>query len=204
MSARHFAYPPIPGHEAQQRLVVDVRHELARDQQQLAATARIASLLHDPGQLAALNATLAILPELPGGVVLIGAVAAVLRGGPNRLTSGTLEIVPADPAGVSEHLQQHGWLAGNVDERYGPVTARQLHLHERGHAAIDLLSQPAGTGGHRDLRREAEPLPGGPPVAVASTRDLLRIAEASPWEQDGWRRVELRALLDLQGEATTA
>jgi len=41
-------------------------------------------------------------------------------------------------------------------------------------------------------------------VAVASIRDLLRIAEASPWAQDGWRRVELRALLDVQAEAITA
>lgn len=165
--------------------------------------ARVASLLHDPGQLAALTAALAILPALPGGVVLIGAVAAVLRGGPNGLASGTLEIVPADPAGASEHLQQRGWLAGEVDARYGPATGRQLHLSDGGHAAVDLLARPAGTGGYRDLHREAELLPAGPSVAVASTRDLLRIAEASPWDQDRWRRVELRALLDLQGEAIT-
>jgi transcriptional regulator with XRE-family HTH domain len=179
-------------------------HELARDQQQLPAMARIASLLHDTDQMAALTATLAVLPELPGGLVLIGAVAAGLRGGPNRLTSGTLEIVPADPVGASEHLQQHGWLPGDVDERYGPGLGRQLHLHDRGHAAIDLIAQPAGTGGYGDLRREAELLPGGPPVAVASTRDLLRIAEASPWDQDAWRRAELHALLDLPGEGITA
>ncbi len=179
-------------------------HELARDQRQLPAMARIASLLHDPDQLAALTATLAVLPELPGGSVLIGAVASVLHGGPNRLTSGTLEIVPADLAVASEHLQEHGWLAGDIDDCYGPALGRQLHLHDCGHAAVDLTAQPAGTGGYRDLCREAELLPGAPPVAVASIRDLLRIAEASPWAQDGWRRVELRALLDVQAEAITA
>lgn len=98
-------------------------HALARDQQQLPAMARIASLLHDPDQLAALTATLAILPDLPDGVVLVGAVAAVLRGGPNRLTSGTLEIVPADPAGASEHLHEQGWLAGDITIATGSPSA---------------------------------------------------------------------------------
>lgn len=88
--------------------------------------------------------------HLAPGAIVIGDAAAALDGGPLTLPgSAPVEVCAA---------QRDRLALGGVD-------------------GVRLVDVPPGTRGHRDLRRDAQPLDldGGAAVSVASALDLLRI-----------------------------
>lgn len=107
---------------------------------------------------------LAAATELDG--VLIGPLAEALRGSP---------LVPAIPLVVRLAVDDA------TTEASGP---------------LQVVDKVAGTAGAGDLRRDASPmsLDAGLTVGVASLRDLVRIAEASP--ADSGRTPALRVTLE--------
>lgn len=130
--------------------------------------------------------------------VIVGAVAARLQGAPiltqdldvtpaadltnlERLVSALVELdarlrVAADPKGVPFPLEPE-MLAAN---RSWTLVTRSGDL--------DLVFQPAGSHGYRDLIRDAEPtrVADDPPltVMVASLADVIRTKEASGRDKD--------------------
>ena len=177
-------------------------HELALDQLRLGPWERVASLLPDSGALGAMRAAFDDVAQLSGGALVSGEIAAALHGGVRMLDAAVPEVVPGDTMQASAELEALGWMAGAPDDPYRGRHARWPHVH-RDRPLLELVARPAGTRGHAELLRDAVTLP-GVPLPVVSVRDLLRIAEASPWEQDRSRRLELRALLDLADEHQTA
>jgi hypothetical protein len=73
------------------------------------------------------------------------------------------------------------------------------NLHTR-YGDLDLVMQPAGTAGYKDLDRDAQTIKlGSVPVRIASLADVIRSKEAAGREKD---RVTLPGLRRLLGEAT--
>jgi transcriptional regulator with XRE-family HTH domain len=134
---------------------------------------------------------ISVLRELAGQArfVVVGDVAGALNGWPVMLGSRTLQIVPAGSAShrVEQVVRRLG--AESVDENSDEQTC--WRLLEGGE--LRVTPDVAGTGGYRDLARDAEPtqIAPGVVVRVASLIDLIRIAEASP---DPDARVHVPAL----------
>ncbi len=164
-------------------------HQLADDQRRLEPWERVRSLTTS-GDIAELQKTVDLAAELPGGALITGALASVLQGGVYLLAVPMLELVVARPRDASALLERHGWMAASLS------ADRVDHLPAVGRPIVTLIAEPAGTRGYPDLRRDAVELP-GVPVPVISVRDLLRIAERSAEHSDRDRRLELRAMLDL-------
>lgn len=137
---------------------------------------------------------LAALEEARVDFVMIGSLAAVLRGSPLVPLDATIAIVPAERedglAGIDEALAQLGATRPDAEGRWRlPVLGAEL-------AAIP---RPPGTSGWLDLRRDATPvsLSRGVRPLVASLADLVRIAEASPDPDERAQVVALRTTLEL-------
>jgi transcriptional regulator with XRE-family HTH domain len=132
--------------------------------------------------------------------VLVGGLAAALRGSPRLLDRAVVEVVPAPgqtdtSEGAVASLGAERVPAGENDaaverERYGLAT--------RG-AELWLTARPWGTYGFRDLGPDAErmPLGRGLSVGVASARDLARIAAAAPPASEGAQAATLRTVARL-------
>jgi transcriptional regulator with XRE-family HTH domain len=126
---------------------------------------------------------------------LIGEVAAAAHGWPITLARGEYLIVPEDTERNLARLQTAATALGaaerQIDDPYnGLDTTWRWPLPDSGSLAATL--QPAGTSGYRDLRRAARPIAlGDAVVELASLRDLIRIADASPRPE---RRAYLPAL----------
>jgi transcriptional regulator with XRE-family HTH domain len=124
--------------------------------------------------------------------VLVGAVAAAARGWPIILGRGEYLIVPEDAKRNLSRLQQAARALGagerqTEDPYAGLEVTWRWPLPDGGSLAASL--QPIGTRGYRDLRRSARQTAlQDAVVEVASLRDLIRMADASP-------RSELRAFL---------
>lgn len=134
--------------------------------------------------------------------VLVGALAAALRGSPRLIDAPVVEIVPA--RGQERTLE--GSLARLGAETAPPdgerpedrVVGRSRHpLSED--AELWLTERPLGSAGFVDLVRDAEPVDLGSGVSaqVASVEDLARIAAAAPAETEGTQAATLRTVARL-------
>lgn len=127
--------------------------------------------------------------------VLIGEAAAAAHGWPITLARGEYLIVPEDAERNLARLQTAAAALGGAerqtDDPYsGLDTTWRWPLPDGG--SLAATPRPAGTGGYRDLRRAARPTAlGDAVVQLASLRDLIRIADASPRPE---RRAYLPAL----------
>lgn len=134
---------------------------------------------------------LGVLKELAGRArfVVVGDVAGVLNGWPVMLGSRTVQIVPAGSTThrIEQVVRRLG--AECIDENSDEQTC--WRLSDGGE--LRVTPDVAGTGGYRDLTRDAQPtqIAPGMVVRVASLIDLIRVAEASP-DPDG--RVHVPAL----------
>lgn len=132
--------------------------------------------------------------------VLAGEVAGAAHGWPITLDGGEFLLVPDDDAENLEAVERAaaalGARAREADDPFGGFDARWRWSLLGGQELV-MTVQPAGAGGYRDLLRDAEPVTlGGPPVLVASLRDLIRLADASPRERERAFTPALWATLD--------
>jgi transcriptional regulator with XRE-family HTH domain len=135
-------------------------------------------------------------------VIVIGGLAAILQGAPQRAGTEWVEFVSADPFATEQEMRAGGLIAIDTDERWADLDARAVwRLREGG--TVALASNVPGTRDYRDLRRESRTveLDSTTSVSVAHPRDLLRIADASPRVREQARAPGLRALLDRTREA---
>lgn len=118
--------------------------------------------------------------------ILIGPVAALLQGAPQRPHTGIVEFVSGDPFAMERELRAGGLVA--VDSVWT--------LPKGGRLA--LARNVPGTGDYRDLRRSAQrvQLDRNTVLLAAHPRDLLRTADASSSEVERARTPGLRALLE--------
>lgn len=157
-----------------------------------------------PAWVAAGFDPLDVLGQLAGRArfVVIGDVAGALHGWPVMLGSRRLEVVPADTA--IDRVEHVALRMGAQPVEHEPHGQRVWRLPAGGELYARTVLP--GTGGYRDLARDAQTmaLAPGVTVRVASLIDLIRIAEASPdpdarthvpalWETlNAWRRAEER------------
>jgi transcriptional regulator with XRE-family HTH domain len=178
--------------DAGERLVLAPPARLARSLQAANAVRALGTGRRQPGfdPLPALAA----LEETRIDFVLIGSLAAVLRGSPLVPLDVTISIVPAEQMDgirrIAEALAQLRASRADTEGRW--------RLPELG-AELVAISRPPGTWGWLDLRRDATPVPLGRGVRplVASLADLVRIAEASPDPEEHAQVVALRTTLEL-------
>jgi hypothetical protein len=166
------------------------------DQLELSPAERLSRLLPEAAKEDTLRALL-WLARARTPLIVIGGVAAVLQGAPQRPASGIVEFVSADSFAMDQELRAGGLIPSDTDERWAEVDGRaQWTLADGG--TIALASNVPGTGDYKDLRRSAQEveLADGSSVSVAHPRDLLRMADASPRERERIRAPGLRALLD--------
>ena len=139
------------------------------------------------------------LAEQGVAYILIGALAETLHGSPVRSDERRYMIVPAEgEAGAAALARAVESLGAEPRSLGGPARkpVRSIRGPCPGHSATWASSGGLrGTHGYKDLRGEAEPLKLEPRLAVSvpSMRDLIRIAEASPWSADRARVPALRA-----------
>jgi hypothetical protein len=136
----------------------------------------------------------ALLRELESrhiGYVVVGGLARVLRGS-DELTRNvdlTPSPMPQNLDRLQEALENLG--ARRVDGRDLDLNdldpAREPVIRLRTNAGpVNIVPEPAGTGGHNDLRRRAtrEPIGEGLRPQIAGAADLVRMLEALGRDQD--------------------
>ena len=132
-----------------------------------------------------------VLAQLAGHArfVVIGDVAGALNGWPVMLGSRSLQVVSADSS--TRRIEQVARRLGAERTDDGQDGQRRWLLPNGGE--LRMTPVVVGTGGYRDLARDAEGirLASNVTVKVASLIDLIRIAEASP---DPNARVHVPAL----------
>jgi transcriptional regulator with XRE-family HTH domain len=175
-------------------------------QLELSPRERLESLLPEPLAERCISA-LRLIAGLRTPVIVTGTVGAALLGGPQRPGDGNVEIVPdrAHAARLVEELLDAGASPEPVQSTGDRIHVRTPWKLRHG-AQLTEIATPAGTRGYRDLRRQAilVTLQPASQVLVAHPRDLLRIAEASPWPDDTSHRSAYRALLETRSERPAA
>jgi transcriptional regulator with XRE-family HTH domain len=171
--------------------------ELVADQLKLEPAERLRRLVPD-GTTEATVAALHWLALARTPAIVIGGVAAVLQGGPQRPADPSVEFVSGDPFAMEAEMRGAGLVPIDTDSRWRDVDTRaQWELP--GGAAVVLASNVPGTEDYRDLRRAAGSVEiDGASIAVAHARDLLRMADASQRESERARVPGLRVLLSQQ------
>ena len=130
--------------------------------------------------------------------IVVGAVAGVLQGEPQRPGDGHVEIVSEDPLLTEHEMRGSNLTPVDADERWATNERREPWAIPSG-GTITLVRDPPGAQGYRDLRRNATRvnLARGRGVSVAHVRDLLRMADASSRDSETLRAPALRVLLAL-------
>jgi transcriptional regulator with XRE-family HTH domain len=170
--------------------------ELVKDQLALAPLRRLGSLL-PAAEVGAVEEGLALVAEMETPAIVVGPVAAVLSGAPQRPREATVEVVAGDRERFLHELEGRGAKPTDDEDRFNDVN-RRWRWDLAGGGAIAVVDRLVGAAGYRDLQRSAIDLQiGRHRLAVAAPRDLLRLAEASPDEQDRAYLPGLRALLKL-------
>ena len=127
--------------------------------------------------------------ENRGSVIVIGEVAGALHGWPLVLGGDTVEVCARADGAMSTMLDSLEARKAAVDGAYElPLGVRLL-----------VTEIPKGTAGFGDLARDADPVEiDSGEVRVASLRDLLRIADASPYPDCRRHALACSAVLDVQ------
>jgi transcriptional regulator with XRE-family HTH domain len=177
--------------------------DLVGDQLELTTAERLERLISPATTDDTLRA-LRWLGEARTPVIVVGGVAAVLQGGPQRPVDDRVEFVSGDPYAMEVEMRAAELVPVDLDERWADVDRRAPWTLPDGGTVV-LASNVPGTADYRDLRRSARTidLGDGTSIRVAHPRDLLRMADASPRESERARLPGLRALLShpLAGEA---
>lgn len=133
--------------------------------------------------------------------VLIGGLAAALRGSPRLIDAPVVEVVPAQGQAHTlesalDSLGAETRPAGIDDDA---IVARARYALARVGAQLWLTERPWGTDGFTDLARDAEQIAvvRGLSMAVASAQDLARIAAAAPATSERAQAATLRAVARL-------
>jgi hypothetical protein len=139
--------------------------------------------------------------------IVVGAFSAVVQGGP--LPTFHLDVTPARDA---DNLARLAEALRELDARLRvpsgdpipfPVDSKMLEQATAWTLTttagrLDLVVEPAGTGGFDDLRRDAiEETVGGVPVLLASLRDVIRMKEAANRPKDVAQLPALRDTLEV-------
>jgi len=168
--------------------------ENVRDQLQLIREERLRRLL-PPAELGEVEHALATVAGLRTPAILIGPLAAALQGSPQRPRDGAAEIVTSDRERALGELAVVG-RPSDDEERFADHD-RRWRWELSGGGAVIVADRISGSGDFPDLRRDAERVDVfGAPLMLASPRDLLRLADASPRSADRAYRAGLRALLE--------
>lgn len=144
--------------------------------------------------------------------VLIGAFAATIHG--SALRTEDVDVCPRrTPANLRKLARALQALdAGELDPHKGEIVERTWDedmlagdvtwLLSTPFGRLDLVFEPAGTGGYDDLARDGIDVDlGGIRARVASLRDVIRSKEALNRPRDREQLPTLRRLLDLaEGE----
>ena len=143
--------------------------------------------------------------------IVIGALGATLHGSPLR--TGDIDICPDPDLGNLDRLAAAlvDLEAKEWDPRKGEFFDRVLNgealasdgvrIFETRHGELDIVFEPAGTSGYRDLARDSVELDvSGTLVRVASLADIIRSKEAAGREKDAGQLPTLRRLLDRLNE----
>lgn len=170
--------------------------EQAREQLSLAPHDRLAELLGRSEARAAWQALLTVA-DLTAPLVLVGPVASVLRGTPQRPATSDVELVPADLTALARELQDHRFAPTDDARRFRDSDRRWAWQRGTATRVVIATGLPGG-GDFGVLRRDATRLPLTPDrqLLVAHARDLLRLSEASADPAVRARMPGLRALLD--------
>jgi hypothetical protein len=140
--------------------------------------------------------------------VLVGGVAANIHGNP--LPTQDVDITPATTTANYRRLaaalrEMNARTAVDAEPDGGPFVIDEVALAgnvtwtlktDRGN--LDIVTQPTGTKGYADLRRDAIPVELGPDltVQVASLTDIIRSKEAAGRPKDQAALPALRATLE--------
>jgi len=133
---------------------------------------------------------LRVLREHDVRFLLIGSVAGVLRGSPLMVTDELVLVPEPRPRNLARLRVALGGLA--------ELTDSDVWVLRDGSGSVRVLARPPGTRGYADLVRDAEPVDADVDLAVmvASSIDLLRIAEAHTNALERAAAPALRTLLD--------
>lgn len=146
--------------------------------------------------------------------VLVGGVAARMRGAP--LVTRDVDVTPATSGANLDRLARALEALGarlrtatdpnGVDLPFDPALLRSASVWTlvTDHGDLDLVMEPAGTGGYRDLIRDADRMRVAVKpelvVDVASLADVIRSKEASGREKDRAALPLLRRTLEETAE----
>jgi DNA-binding XRE family transcriptional regulator len=123
-----------------------------------------------------------------GSVIVIGEVAGALHGWPLVLGGDTVEVCARADGTMSTMLD-------GLEARKAVDGAYELPLGGR----LLVTEIPLGTAGFGDLVRDADQVEiDGGAVRMAGLRDLLRIADASPYPDARRHALACSAVLDVQ------
>ena len=126
--------------------------------------------------------------------ILVGALARVLQGADEIPENFDLVIPKGTRMAADEAIRSFAMRAPPGAQPSGEAQAYWYRL-----GAITIRELPAGTKGHRDLRRRAERvnLGGGLRPFVASAGDLVRIMEAADRPDEGDELDAMRRVVEL-------
>ena len=129
--------------------------------------------------------------ENRGSVIVIGEVAGALHGWPLVLGGDTVEVCARADGAMSTMLDSLEARKAAVDGAYELPLGVGVRLR--------VTEIPQGTAGFGDLARDADPVEiDSGEMRVASLRDLLRIADASPYPDSRRHALACSAVLDVQ------
>jgi transcriptional regulator with XRE-family HTH domain len=170
-------------------------HELVAEHGDLPPRERLGRLIPAVVLADSLNA-LRWLSAASTPAIVVGAIADVLQGAPQRPGSANVDIVSGDPYAMEKEMRNAGLRPVDAEERWTGSDRREPWTLPGGGTIVLAIDLP-GTTGYRDLRRSADDVEfdTGSTIAVAHPRDLLRVADASPRENERARVPALRALL---------
>ena len=166
---------------------------LAGDQLELDPVDRLRTLLDD--HWPACRQALETIADLKVGCVLIGPVAAALRGAPQRPGIGRVDVLvtPEDAEDAFEQLLDAGAWPDGVE-----ASANDQERRERWRVGAGVLTvRAAAEADALSARARPVPLEGDEihVLHVPLAEDLLALAEGSPWSEDRVYLWGLRAVL---------
>lgn len=171
--------------------------ELVHEQLDLAPTDRLRALLGD--SWTACRDALRAAAAVGDLAVLVGPVAAALRGAPQRPGDGRVDLLvaPEDCEQVTERLLQADTYPDGFEQ--APESGERRERWRAGRGQLTVRWEAMGTDDIAALRDRAHPVllnqDDAGLVRVALVEDLAELAEQSPWSEDAVYRAGLRAVL---------
>jgi transcriptional regulator with XRE-family HTH domain len=133
--------------------------------------------------------------------VLIGPVAAALRGAPQRPGDGRVDLLIAadDREEVSDRLLEHGAWPDGIERSAHAAGSERRERWQADSGVLSVRERAAGVGAINTIRDRALPVmlnrDAAGLVRVALVEDLATIASSSPWTEDAVYLPGLRAVL---------